>query len=168
MTVSRAVLILAVGAAVLAVFVFAANSNRLGFDGYFNWGGEKKTSDKAGSRNGDYILAVGDFADQGGLTFEQRYKVSLHLPMPEREFLAILGRLHLKYYRIPSQPDAEERLEPKKRPPYFGYDVSHEDDVFVGYDKAHSSTERYVAHVAHDGQVFRIDNQIGHSNPWIP
>lgn len=113
-----------------------------------------------------HVLAVGEFAPPGAMTFGQRYKVVLHLPMPESEFLQILNRLHIQYDRIPPNPSA--LTETQKVGQYYLSDVSHTLQVHAGYNKVLRRTEIYEIFVARDGQVIRIEDRFGIDDLWSP
>jgi hypothetical protein len=102
------------------------------------------------------MLKSGVVAGPGEKTFEENQSVSLHLPMPESEFLALLQRTNLRFERTGEQSG----IIPK---PWHNdsLDLSRIEKAYQIYGKTDPKrhvAEGYRAYVDKSGEVIYLEN----------
>jgi hypothetical protein len=106
----------------------------------------------------------GIFAGPGEKTFEENYGLKISLPIPEKEFLALLDRLKLRYDIAGQRPG----IIPV---PFHCHaiDVSRMQKAYQIYgkqfDSVHVLGEVYRAYVNKDGNVVCIENTFVYEGP---
>lgn len=129
--------------------------------------------------SGSSQAPVGSFAQEGGLTFEERYHVRLILPMPEEQFLSIVEKLHLKYDGIgPVSANIkhrrvgweETRPEPRVVHDYDMTNISYIYEIYGGYYEGllEDHTENYLVLVNRQGMVVYMESQYDYGAWWLP
>jgi|CXWL01.1.fsa_nt_gi hypothetical protein len=96
---------------------------------------------------------------RGEPTLDQRYGLTITLPMPEAEFVELIERVPLPIHRA-----GERGLDyPVLRRPRHNRDldmstISHGYVIVGGYNSERQRTEHYEAYVDRNGQVVYIEN----------
>ena len=95
-------------------------------------------------------------------TFTQTYGVKLKLPMPEKEFLALLGKLKLKYKVL-------RRSENLISAPFHRkLDVSMFERCYQIYgrlDRKRHVSESYLAYIDRNSQLVYLENAFSYPDP---
>ena len=120
------------------------------------------------SNAADSLAPVGVFAPPGEKTFEQRYGVKLPLPMSERDFLATVNKLGLKYSSIdPREPGGFEK--PRQMKSYDMSDIASEyfieGDVHTFLWGIFGTVYSYLALVNRQHAVVYVETQVGEVAP---
>ena len=121
---------------------------------------DPRVGESSGRRmmNGESSIVAGP----GEKTFTQAYPVRLKLPMPEKEFLALLGKLKLEYevYR------RRDKLIPS--PFHRKLDVSAFEKCYQVYgriDRQRQISEKYHAYIDRDSQLVYLENAFSYPEP---
>jgi hypothetical protein len=105
------------------------------------------------------MIKHGVVAGPGERTFEERYEVTLNLPMSERDFLALLNRLNLEYQ------DAGSEVIPHPIWARDALDLSKLSRTYLidgPINNAGKFRETYRAWIDKDGRVIYMENAFGY------
>lgn len=108
---------------------------------------------------------TGIVAGYGEQTFAERYRLSIRLPMPEAEFLALLQKLGLSY-SICGERGSETGLPPLRQQTTI--DLSKAQRCYQVYGDIDSNKhvgKIYRAFVGKDHQIIYIENAFSYTGP---
>lgn len=104
----------------------------------------------------------GIVAGPGEKTFEETYRVKVHLPIPEREFLALLDRLKLRYEILGDRATKVGISAPWHSSTLDLSQIEREYQIYGKVDRVRKVAEGYRAYVDKQGQVIYMENMFAY------
>jgi hypothetical protein len=104
-------------------------------------------------------------AGPGEPTFAERYRVTVTLPMPERDFIALLRRLNLHFEVCGGWSTSHPLPPPRWRSSVDLTSAVKCYDVVGDVDPVHHTGESFRAFLDNHGQVIYIENTFSYTGP---